>query len=403
VCGEGFMSRALLIKHQHLCHDPYRYLCAEPGCGAAFARFQDVRKHTAREHKQTNQSKPPDCEQCGKAFTRLFDRNEHLTTHMTPEERAKFLHPCPFTAPPHSCTKAFTTQSNLNQHIRRLHDAQWKGRRKQELLDTGVPLPSAPNAVVAVLRFPCPFPSCASNASKGYKLKQNLHRHLMMEHALPADRVEDNAFVLARVSIEATELMAARSTVPASSPAPAESVGLLLSTGLASTTKKPHQNSSKRISERARLIGASKPDSNKDEANNKRKRVPNPMTGTAEELPAATEGQQAAATAEGVPLVDSNSALFPITASSASLVVAAAAAATAAASPPLTGSSSPVRSASISDTDSLGQLVNPVAVSAATPTMVDGLCAAPFADADPEPAAKRARTALPPPSCLTHS
>jgi hypothetical protein len=402
VCGEGFMSRALLIKHQHLCHDPYRYLCAEPGCGAAFARFQDVRKHTAREHKQTNQSKPPDCEQCGKSFTRLFDRNEHLTTHMTPEERVKFLHPCPFTAPPHSCTKAFTTQSNLNQHIRRLHDAQWKGRRKQQASDSGAPLPSVPHAFVAVLRFPCPFPSCASNASKGYKLKQNLHRHLMMEHALPADRVEDTAFVLARVATDATELMAARSNGLASPPVPAASGGLLLSTGLASTTKKPHQNSSKRVSERARLIGVSKTGSNKDEANNKRKRLPDPMTGTTEELPAATEGTQAAATAESVSLGDPHSALSPISASSASLVVAAAAAATAAASPPLTGSSSLVRSAGISDTDSVGQLANPVAVSAATPTMVDGLCAAPFADDDPEPAAKRARMALPSPSYLSH-
>ena len=257
------MTRAQLTKHQHLCHDPKRHLCGAEGCGAMFVRFQDLRKHRATAHPAAHVLR---CEKCSGTFKRMHDLEEHRLTHMSAEERAAFLVPCPFTMEPHNCAKRFTTKSNLNQHVRRVHDALWKGKMREGVAEAGAAL---------VLRFPCPFADCtARSKDKPYRVKQTLQRHLVSWHQLPRDKIHDADFIQRMVDAAAA---AAAAGQPLPTPA--------------------HPNSVKATSSRTRLTGAAVPlKQNLEPGTHKRKR-----SAGAAAAAAATTAKEEAAEADATP------------------------------------------------------------------------------------------------------
>lgn len=182
------------------------------------------------------------CHICGVVARNRVDKRLHDQTHLTPEERDKFLLKCPFDQPPHRCEKRFTRRGNLNIHIRTHHDATWTGSGpvKTEGGESGAaPIVieddsgdgDRPAAVAAatttVLRYPCPFPLCSNR--KAYNLKSTLQRHLLSYHSLTKSDLADDASLAAAVEAGADK------------PAP------------------PHPNSKRALSSRARVFGGTKP------------------------------------------------------------------------------------------------------------------------------------------------
>jgi len=283
-CNEGFLTRTLLLKHQRLCHTADRHVCGELDCGATFNRFQDLVKHR-RIHKAAALT----CPHCGHQSSHGSNHRKHLQTHLSPEERKATLRSCPFDG----CGKAFTTPSNLNQHIRAQHDANWKGLIKEGLAkrssrkkiepvverqqaenedqshaagqqNTTVqpdPTPATSNNAVSehgvdavaspassctsspanpnsdvVRRFACPFTECIPRmTTAAYAQKQSLHRHLHRYHSIPLLHVDDAIFIQQAVT-EADE-RTAREGPPV----------------------RLHPNSARRASTLTKLAGATKP------------------------------------------------------------------------------------------------------------------------------------------------
>ncbi|KZV39594.1 zinc finger protein 16-like [Dorcoceras hygrometricum] len=108
-CGKVFKYPCKLRKHEnsHVRLDTVEALCSEPGCMKYFSNEQCLKEHLRSCHQYVL------CDECG---TKQLKKNikRHLRMHEgVCTEQIK----CSFSG----CTSAFSTRSNLNQHIKAVH------------------------------------------------------------------------------------------------------------------------------------------------------------------------------------------------------------------------------------------------------------------------------------------
>ena len=105
-CGEEFTTNRGLKSHMNLKHGvEERFQCKF--CGFYFL---SVEGH--RAHEETAPCKANTCDICGRMYFQKKDLVKHLKGHVTKSKKA--FH-CKM------CSKAFTRESNLNAHVRKMH------------------------------------------------------------------------------------------------------------------------------------------------------------------------------------------------------------------------------------------------------------------------------------------
>jgi len=152
-CTEGFNFPSALKRHldrHHLGKKENTYVCGYEDCGHSFENYAILRKHVKDKHGQSVDRFK--CPECGKAgFRDKRDMNKHYAVHF-PETRKLF--PCDID----SCTKSFTSLSNLYTHQRSVHSDEREHVCMYKILS------GEGNPVV--------------ECGKSFKLKYMLDRHL---------------------------------------------------------------------------------------------------------------------------------------------------------------------------------------------------------------------------------
>ncbi|KAM7523128.1 hypothetical protein LguiA_013030 [Lonicera macranthoides] len=114
-CGKVFKYPSKLRKHEdsHVKLDTVEVFCSEPGCLKYFTNEQYLRDHLQSCHQHIT------CEICGtKQLKRTIKR--HLRTHeLGPSVETEKVK-CSYK----ECTRTFSTNSNLQQHIKAVHFEQ---------------------------------------------------------------------------------------------------------------------------------------------------------------------------------------------------------------------------------------------------------------------------------------
>lgn len=125
ICGEWFTTHAQLRRHESAAHGIMHYWCTlcadlaedagDPDAEApGFATHTELLQHNRDVH-------PPGCEKCNISFKSAHLADEHNLVHhseLGPAQRSQY--PCPALG----CGKAFTRASNLNVHVRNVHDKE---------------------------------------------------------------------------------------------------------------------------------------------------------------------------------------------------------------------------------------------------------------------------------------
>lgn len=109
-CGKVFNFASKLRKHEdsHVKIDSMEALCSEPGCMKYFTNVQCLKEHSRSCHQHVT------CEKCG---TKQLKKNikRHLRMHEAGCSSARFK--CDID----NCSHAFSTKSNLLQHMKAVH------------------------------------------------------------------------------------------------------------------------------------------------------------------------------------------------------------------------------------------------------------------------------------------
>jgi len=149
-CGQSFRKKDTLSKHVRKEHEGLpSFACPEKGCNAAFDHRQSLRKHQEKEHGEAKFW----CEECG--VTTNLDGTEQrvgFTTKYLLEAHTKSEHQqCMF------CDFKSSRQWPMEQHVEMYHSGKSLEERKNK---------------------PCPFPDCEARFTK----QSNLNSHIRTVH-----------------------------------------------------------------------------------------------------------------------------------------------------------------------------------------------------------------------------
>ena len=125
-CEHGYTTALKLSEHKKKAHEPARYWCQtcqenamedEPGKSVVFPNYALLQAHIRAAH-------PPTCRHCNKTFVSPKALNQHIElAHSTADSvdaRRNFF--CDFPGCHGNTSYGFTRRSNLNAHVRQVHE-----------------------------------------------------------------------------------------------------------------------------------------------------------------------------------------------------------------------------------------------------------------------------------------
>lgn len=110
-CGKTFKFASKLKKHEdsHVKVESIELFCGEPMCMKPFTNSECLKAHIQSCHKYVK------CEVCGaRQLRKNFKRHQRSHEGAVSKERIK----CSF----HGCEQTYSNQSNLNKHVKAVHE-----------------------------------------------------------------------------------------------------------------------------------------------------------------------------------------------------------------------------------------------------------------------------------------
>lgn len=115
--GKEFQTKSELKRHEKSVHGSRVYLCGVEGCGRGFNKWSLVVAHRKTDHPKKPVAVCGDlvCEECGKGpFRSEASFRQHCRIHSNPFV-AQVKHTCP------QCEKEFSSRSSLKAHVQAVH------------------------------------------------------------------------------------------------------------------------------------------------------------------------------------------------------------------------------------------------------------------------------------------
>ncbi|KAH8302800.1 hypothetical protein KR044_010804, partial [Drosophila immigrans] len=110
-CAAQFLDEQRLVTHQRR-HGQMPYPCPEPGCDRGYSHKHTLTLHMRKCHKLGKEHKSHICEFCGKVFDTMSQLKNHRYTH---KEKSELPHACEQP----NCGRRFSSKQLLKVHMMR--------------------------------------------------------------------------------------------------------------------------------------------------------------------------------------------------------------------------------------------------------------------------------------------